>query len=153
MSDIEAERKRQVEENQGLEEKYDKHEEAERENLIRNLGVRDRLMRRLKANRIPTILKDDLGEFTIYSRMITSGERARATKYNKMWGQAQETPEKYGEAVDGFRELAKDISIGLDADFWDSEAVSDDVIIAFILNALQGTAKAIGDSVTSFRPK
>ena len=150
---MEAERARAVEESIRLEANYEKHEEAEQEKLVQHLTVKDRLMRRLRANRIPTILKDDLGEFTIYSRMITSGERARATKYNKMWGQAQETPEKYGEAVDGFRELAKDISIGLDADFWDSEAVSDDVIIAFILNALQGTAKAIGDSVTSFRPK
>jgi len=148
-----AERKGRAEERQGLEEKFERHEEAEREKLIRNLGVKDRLMRRLKTNRIPTVLRDDLGEFTIYSRMMTSGERARATHYNKMWGQAKENPDKYGEAVDGFRELAKEIGLGLDADFWDSEAVSDDVIIAFILNALQGTAKAIGDSITSFRPK
>jgi len=149
----EKERRRLTEESRKLEGKFDNLEAKEKEEFIRNLSIRDRLMRRVKTTKIPLKLKDDLGEFTIYSRLLTSGEREKTFHCNALLTQSQKEPEKYGEALHGFRDLAKDISIteGLEPDFWDSPDVSDDVIIGFVLNALAGTNAKTGEGIGSFR--
>ncbi len=149
----EKERKRLTDESRRLESKFNDLEAKEREELVRSLSTRDRLMRRVKTTKIPLKLKDDLGEFTIYSRLLTSGEREKAFHYNALLAQSQQKPDKYGEALKGFQELAKDISVtdGLGLDFWDSPDVSDDVIIGFVLNALAGTNSKVGESISSFR--
>jgi len=150
MSDL-KERRRLTEESGRLEARFDSLEAEERKELIRSLTIRDRLMRRVKSTRIPLRLKDDLGEFTIYSRLLTSGERVRVFHCNSLL----RDPEKYDEALAGFRELAKEIDVteGLGPDFWDSLDVSDDVVIGFVLNAWAGTNAKIGESITSFRPQ
>src|SRR5512136_2721304 len=119
-------RRKLTEESGKLEGKFDHLEAKEREAFIRNLSMRDRLMRRVKTTKIPLKLKDDLGEFTIYSRLLTSGEREKAFYYNALLAQSQQEPERYGKALKGFRELAKDINITdeLGLDFWESPDVS-----------------------------
>lgn len=145
------ERGKKVEEASRLKDKYEAFEAEEREKLIKNLSIRDRLMRRVRTTKIPLKLHDDLGEFTIYSRLMTSSEREKAFHYNSLL----RDPDKYNEAINGLREIAKDIDVteGLGPGFWDSPDVSDDVIIGFVLNALAGTNAKIGDSIASFRPQ
>ena len=53
----------------------DVHEEKEREELIKTLNVRDRLMRRTYKKAVEIKLTDDLGEFVIRCRQFTWNEQ------------------------------------------------------------------------------
>jgi len=130
----------------------EKTEEKEAVDLAAQLSVRDRLMRRLQTKTFKTVLEDDLGEFTIETRLMTSGERFRALQYNKAMAEAGNDLEKYAKAIAGFKRLCSEIVVtpGLEG-FWEGDDVSDDVVIAVVLNALYGSITAAGDSIGSFR--
>ena len=154
MSDpIEQERLQILEEREGLKDKVEADEAAEKARLIAELSVKDRLMRRLKVKTFKTVFSDDLGEFTVETRLMTSGERYRALHYNDILAKSEGDAEKYAEAIKGFKELLKDICVteGLDEEFWESDAVSDDVVIALVMNTLYGSIESVGEAIGSFR--
>ena len=155
LQELEAKRREILEEREALKRKFEENEERLRREVLSMLSVKDRLMRRLRTKTIKTVLEDDLGEFTIETRLMTSGERYRALQLNKMLRESEGDPEKYAKAINGFKELLVDLCVtpGLDEEFWMSDNVSDDVIIAVILNTLYGSIKLVGDAVASFRPK
>jgi len=109
-------------------------------------------MRRVQVTRFGTVFEDDLGDFAVETRQMTSGERFRAVQLNQLLAQSDREPEKYAEAIHGFRELARELCVtpGLD-DYWDGEGVTDDVVIAVVMSTLQQTMLLVGEALTSFR--
>jgi len=126
--------------------------EREKEELKLHLSVADRLMRRAQSARFKTVFQDDLGDFAVETRQMTSGERWRAVELNNQLAQSEKAPEKYAEAVEGFKQLAKEITLtpGMDA-YYDGDQVSDDIVIAVVSRTFQGTMRLVGEAITSFR--
>ena len=123
-----------------------------KDDLIATLSVRDRLQRRLRTKTYKTKLEDDLGPFVIETRLMTSEERLNALRFNAQLRKSEGDIDEYSKALQGFKGILKDICLtpGLD-EYWDSPEVSDDVIVAVIMNAVYGSIEAVGDSVSSFR--
>uniref|UniRef100_A0A6M3MBA3 Uncharacterized protein n=1 Tax=viral metagenome TaxID=1070528 RepID=A0A6M3MBA3_9ZZZZ len=131
-----------------------KIEEKESIDLATQLTIRDRLMRRAEKTTFETMFEDDLGEFAVETRLMTSSERMKALKLNQMLGQGQEDLTKYEDAINGLKELAAEICVtpGLD-EYLRSDDVSDDVLVAMVLRTVYGTLEKVGESTTSFRKK
>jgi hypothetical protein len=112
-------------------------------------------MRRLQTRTIKTVLEDDLGPFTIQTRLMTSEEMARALELDKMLREAGENPEKYLEAMKGFRELLDDLCVtpDLGPGFWTDPdcPATDDVVVAIVLNTAAGAALALGEAIRDVR--
>ncbi len=132
----------------------EKHTQEEKDVLIKTLSVRDRLQRRLQTKTYKTELQDDLGVFVIETRLMTSEERLNALRFNAQLRNSEGDIEEYSKAIQGFKGVLKDVcrTPGLE-EYWDSDDVSDDVIVAVIMNAVYGSIEAVGDSVSSFRKK
>lgn len=130
-----------------------KHDKLSDE-LRQSLSVADRLMRRADLAKFKTIFTDDLGDFVIETRQLTSSERLQAVTLNNMLAESDKIPEKYMEAIDGFKKLAKEITLtpGMDT-YYDSDQVSDDVLIAVVYRTFTGTMQFVGEAITSFRAK
>jgi hypothetical protein len=128
--------------------------EDEKKTLAEHLSTRDRLMRRLYKRKVITTFKDDLGDFTVETRLLTGKERARFLDFNKQLSEAASDADKYNAAMTGLKELAADISLtsGLEREFWLGDEVSDDVVLTIILNTFNGAAQAVREGVASFRP-
>ena len=153
MAEVTAEqRQREIEARERFKEEVAEHPKREREELERQLSVADRLMRRTHLARFKTVFQDDLGDFAIETRQMTSGERFRAVKLNNQLAQSEKAPEKYAEAVEGFKQLAKEITLTPDMDaYYDGDQVSDDIVIAVVSRTFQGTMRLVGEAITSFR--
>jgi len=149
---VEQERLQVLEESEGLRDRVDADEDRRKAALRAQLSVRDRLMRRVQVTRFKTVFEDDLGDFVVETRQMTSGERFQAVQLNQLLAQSDREPEKYAEAIGGFRELARELCVtpGLD-DYWNGEGVSDDVVIAVVMSTLQQTMRLVGEALTSFR--
>lgn len=147
-------RQKEIKSREDLHERAARRTQEEKEKLIGQLSVRDRLMRRLHHKTFKTILEDDLGEFIIETRLMTSTERLEALKFNEQLRKSEGNVEEYGKAMSGFKSLVKEICAtpGLE-EYWDSGESSDDVVVSVIMNALYGSIEAVGDSVGSFRKK
>jgi len=120
--------------------------------LRMDMTVAERLMRRVKITRFKTIFSDDLGDVAVETRQMTSTERSRAVELNDLLAQSEKDPDKYADAVKKYKEFAKEITLtpGMDV-YYDSDQVSDDVLIAIVTRTFQGTMKLVGESITSFR--
>lgn len=131
-----------------------KIEEKESIDLAAQLNIRDRLMRRAEKTTFETMFEDDLGEFAVETRLMTSSERMKALNLNKMLGQGREDLTKYEDAINGLKELAAEICVtpGLD-EYLRSDDVSDDILVAMVLRTVYGTLEKVGESTTSFRKK
>ena len=134
--------------NQGLIIRHDKLAD----DLRQNLSVADRLMRRAELVKFKTVFSDDLGDIEIETRQLSSSERFQATKLFDDLALSEKEPKKYAEAVDEFKKMAKEITVtpGMDA-YYDSEMVSDDIVIAIVTRTFQGTMSFVGEAITSFR--
>lgn len=122
------------------------------DDLRDNLSVADRLMRRAKLKKFKTVFKDDLGDVEIETRQLSSSERFQATKLFEELSLSEKEPEKYAEAIEGFKKMAKEITVTPNMDvYYDSEMVSDDVVIAIVTRTFQGTMSFVGEAITSFR--
>jgi len=127
-------------------------EKKQSDALRMNLGVADRLMRRAQLARFKTVFMDDLGDFAVETRQMTSAERARCVALNNRLAASEADPAEYAEAVEGFRQLAKEVTLtpGMDA-YYDSDMISDDVLIAVVSRTFQGSMRLVGEAITSFR--
>jgi len=141
-----------VRESQALKDKIDRDEQKQRDEIAAHFTVAERLMRRVQVTRFRTIFEDDLGEFPVETRQMTSGERFRAVQLTQKLAESGENVERYAEAVKGFKELAAELCVtpGM-AEYLGSDDVSDDVVIAIIRNTLQGSMRLVGEALTSFR--
>ena len=131
-----------------------KTEKKDAIDLATQLSIRDRLMRRAEKTTFETVFQDDLGDFAVETRLMTSSERVRALKLNQMLGQGQEDLNKYEDAINGLKELAAEICVtpGVD-EYLKSDNVSDDVVVAMVIRTVYGTLETVGESITSFRKK
>jgi len=136
----EEQRAKEIEDRKILDEPIETLTEDEKKELAANLQTRDRLMRRLRTRKVTTVLKDDLGEIRLDTRLLTGKERARFLQYNS--------------AMAGLKELVADISLtpDLNRDYWMGDEVSDDVVLTVILKTFNGAAQAVREGVASFRP-
>jgi len=116
------------------------------------LSVADRLMRRAEKTTFKTVFQDDLGDFAVETRLMTSSERMKALELNRMLGKGSEDLNNYADAIKGLKELASEICMtpGVDA-YLLSDNVSDDVVVSMVLRTVYGTLEKVGESTTSFR--
>lgn len=120
------------------------------------LTVRQKLFRRQKIRRIKTVLdSESMGEIVLETRMLLPEERRMALEAYSLMDKTMEDVSNYTRALHDMREVCKAIdatededSIGSD-EFWDN--VSDDIVIAVILNAVYGGISAVGEGIRSFR--
>ena len=155
MAEITAEqRAEEIEAREIYQEDTDRRFKEEKDKLRSTLPVRERLMRRLRHKTFKTVLEDDLGEFAIETRLMTSNERLEALRFNDQLRTSEGDISEYSKALQGFKGILKDVcrTPGLE-EYWDSDEVSDDVIVAVIMNAVYGSIEAVGDSVGAFRKK
>ncbi|HUW44776.1 MAG TPA: hypothetical protein VMW50_03180 [Dehalococcoidia bacterium] len=134
-----------------LEGAVDTEENEESADTAAQLSIRDRLMRRTEKTVFKTVFRDDLGDFAVETRLMTSSERSDALRMNQMLGQGREDLSKYDEAIKGLKELAAEICVtpGLD-EYLRSGDVGDDVVVAMVLRSVYGTLEKVGEA-TSFR--
>ena len=150
----EEQRAKEIEDRKILDEPIETLTEDEKKELAANLQTRDRLMRRLRTRKVTTVLKDDLGEIRLDTRLLTGKERARFLQFNKQLSEAANDADKYNSAMAGLKELVADISLtpDLNRDYWMGDEVSDDVVLTVILKTFNGAAQAVREGVASFRP-
>jgi len=155
LQELEERRRRILREREDLRRHFEENEERLIREVISRLSIKDRLMRRLQTKTIRTVLEDDLGSFTIETRLMTSDEMARALEFDKMLREAGENPEKYLEAMKGFRELLDDLCVTphLGPGFWTDPdcPATDDVVVAIVLNTAAGAAVALGEAIRDVR--
>ena len=149
-----TQRKQEIESRKAHQKDVEQHTQKEKDNLIQTLSIRDRLQRRLKTKTYKTELEDDLGVFIIETRLMTSEERLNALRFNAKLRTSEGDIDEYSKALQGFKGILKDVcrTPGLE-EYWDSDEVSDDVIVAVTMNAVYGSIEAVGDSVGAFRKK
>jgi len=152
LAQIEAERQAIFEDERRLKSRVDADEENARRRLAAQFTIAERLMRRVQVTRFKTVFEDDLGEFPIETRQMTGSERYRALGLNQMLSQSGEDVEKYAEAINGFKQLVAELCItpGV-AEYLQSDDVSDDVVIALVMNTLRQSMRLVGEAITSFR--
>ena len=155
LQELEAKRREILKEREALKQRFEENEERLRREVIARLTIKDRLMRRLRTKTVKTVLQDDLGEFIIETRLMTSEEMARALELDKMLREAGDDPEKYLEAMKGFRELLDELCVtpGLSDGFWTDPQcpATDDVVVAVVLNTAAGAAEALGEAIRDVR--
>lgn len=155
LRELEARRLEILKEREALRQRFEEDEERLRREVIARLSIKDRLMRRLRTKTVKTALRDDLGEFIIETRLMTGGEIARALELDKMLREAGGDPEKYLEAMRGFRELLDELCVtpGLGQGFWTDPncPATDDVVVAVVLNTAAGAAEALGEAIRDVR--
>jgi hypothetical protein len=155
LQELEEKRRQILREREDLRRRFEENEERLRREVISRLTIKDRLMRRLQTKTIRTVLEDDLGSFIIETRLMTSEEMARALELDKMLREAGENPEKYVEAMKGFRELLADLCVtpNLGPGFWLDPGcpATDDVVVAIVLNTAAGAAVALGEAIRNVR--
>ena len=129
--------------------------EDEKKILIEHLEVRDRLMRRRTKRKIITHLKDDLGDFTIETRLMNGKERARFLDANKRLTSGRTIPEEYAKAVEDIQQLASEICLtpGLGPEYWNRDDIEDGEALTIVLNTFNLAAQAVLEGVESFRQK
>jgi len=128
-----------------------KNQDQELADAEQQLSVRDRLMLRLTLKTVKTVFEDDLGEFEVETRLMTVAERAKAVQYNQLLSRSAEDAENYGKAIQGFKELLRELLITDLGDYLDSDAVMDDVVIALAMGTLRATMASVGEAIGSFR--
>lgn len=129
-----------------------RYQDEIKDKFIRTLSVADRLMRRIEAKHFETVFVDDLGEFVVETRLMTSSERFHALEINKKIGETGGDLDEYEKLMKQMKQVARDITVtpGMNI-YWESDQVSDDVIVALVMRTVYGTLEAVGDSLTSFR--
>lgn len=134
-----------------LEAAVETEEKRDAADIAAQLTIRDRLMRRTEKTTFKTIFEDDLGEFVVEARLMTSSERREALRLNQMLGQGHTDLAKYEEAIKGLKDIAAEICVtpGLD-EYLRSDDVGDDVVVALVLRSVYGTLEKVGEA-TSFR--
>ena len=112
-------------------------------------------MRRLTKRKVTTKFKDDLGEFSVDTRLMKGSERARFLEANKALSESQNDPAKYTKAIQAIKEVVADICLtpGLDKAFWVSDDREDGVVLTVALNTLNAVANSVMEGVETFRPK
>jgi len=149
---VEEERRQILAERESLKQKFEEDDARLRAEIVARLSVRDRLMRRLRAETVKTTLRDDLGEFTIETRLMTAGEIRRALKLDKLYSSGDS--EKMMEAHRGFSELLDELCVtpGFPPGFWTSEdCPAEPAVKAAIVARTAVQSADIGRRISSFR--
>jgi hypothetical protein len=149
---VEAERLQIIAEREALKRRYEEDDARLRADLVARLSVKDRLMRRLQVETVKHILKDDIGEFTIETRLMPIGEIQRALELDRMYTSGD--AEKMMEAHSGFGELLDEICVtpGLGGGFWSSpECPAEPAVKAAIVARTAVASADIGRRISSFR--
>lgn len=132
-----------------VEEEFKAMEIDIKQELIKNLSIRDRLMRRLRHSRIPSFFKDDLGEFKIETRMLTGEERESAIDLNRALIEAGNDLLKTRETMKKIREFLATVSV-TPIDWLDTQ-LSEDVIMIVFLNTIARTTRSLMEEIDKFR--
>lgn len=153
MSDpVEQERLLILEERANLKRVFEEDDARLRAAIVVRLSIRDRLMRRLEAETVKTVLQDDIGDFEIETRLMTTGEIQRALMLDKMFSSGD--ADKFMEAVKGYSELLDEICVtpSLSGGFWTaSDCPAEPAVkVAIVMNTALRSAD-IGRRVSSFR--
>lgn len=151
-SPVEQGRLRILEERAELKRKFEEDDARLRAQLAAGMSIRDRLMRRLETETVKTRLQDDLGEFEIETRLMTTGEIQRAIELDKKYSSGD--PEKMMEALKGFSEILDEICVatGLGDGFWtDPDCPAEPAVKAAIVTRTAVVSADIGRRVSSFR--
>jgi len=142
---------KQLEERQELMTSTETLTEEEKQDLVKNLSVRDRLMRRQSKTRIKTVVKDDLGEFSIETRNLTTTEWDRAVALNEVLGSNKGDLKAYRKSLDDIREFLNGVTITQGID-WNLPEISDDIVIMTLTNTFLATTNATKEALANFRP-
>ena len=131
-------------------EEADKLTEDQKNDLIKNLSIRDRLMRRFEVHKIKAVIKDEFGEFTIETRQLTSEEMDNAQELNAKIADAKSDRAKYREALNAVRDWLPEFTItpGIK---WKDPKVTDDVVMVVFLSIIFGTTNRIKEGISTFR--
>ena len=153
MSDpVERERLKILEEREQLRRRFEEDDARLRAQLAAGMSVRDRLMRRLETQTVKTALRDDLGEFEIETRLMTTGEIQRALELDKMFSSGD--AEKFMQAVRGYSEILDEICLtpGFEPGFWTSpDCPAEPAVKVAIVTRTAVVSADIGRRVSSFR--
>lgn len=153
MSDrVERERRKILEERAVLKRRFEEDDARLRAELVAILSVKDRLMRRLKVETVKTVLEDDLGEFTIETRLMTTGEIRKALELDEMYSSGD--PSQMMEAHRGFSEILDEICVttGFEPGFWASpDCPAEPAVKAAIVTRSAVASADIGRRISSFR--
>ena len=154
LAQIEAERRAIFEDEQSLKERVDADEASLKAQIAAGMTVAERLMRKVQVTRFETVFEDDLGDFPIETGQMTSDERSRAMLLMQQLAQAEseDDAEKYGETVKAFGKFAAELCVtpGM-TEYLQSDDVSDDVVIALVLNTLTQSMRLVREAIISFR--
>jgi len=154
LAQIEAERRAVFEDEQSLKERVDSDEASLKAQIAAGMTIAERLMREVQVTQFKTVFEDDLGDFPIETRQMTSDERSRAMLLMQQLAQAEseDDAEKYGETVKAFGKFAAELCVtpGM-TEYLQSDDVSDDVVIALVLNTLTQSMGLVREAIISFR--
>jgi len=143
-----------VEARKRIMEAVEKTEEKETVDLAAQLSVRDRLMRAQRQIVVETVLEDDLGEFTVRNRALTSSERKRLYELSALMQNNPKDMDAYGEAVEGYRAVLADTNLTETVDWLDETVCGDALVIGFATYLLYGSMAKIAEvdkQIVSFR--
>ena len=149
---IETERLQILAERDELKRRFEEDDARLRHELASQLSVRDRLMRRLETETVKTILRDDLGDFKIETRLMTIGEIQRALELDKMYTNGD--PDLMMEAHRAYGELLDEICVtpGLGDGFWSSpDCPAEPAVKAAIVARTAVQSADVGRRISSFR--
>lgn len=124
--------------------------------IIQNLSIRERLMRRSGMTRIETVMQDDAGDIVVETRVMTSDERYRGLKAIEVMATSKKEDRAIGFA-DAFKTLSEIVegivvTEGMEGYFTGPDS-TDDVVLHLFMSTLEETMKLAGGSIESFLKK
>jgi len=156
LAQIEAERRAIFEDEQKLKERADADEANLKAQIAAGMTIAERLMRKVQVTTFETVFQDDLGDFPIETRQMTADERSRAMLLMQQLAKAESEDDAkiYGETVKAFGKFAAEICVtpGIEG-YLQSDDVSDEVLIALVLNTLTQSMRLVREAIISFRPE
>jgi len=146
------EREQEIKDRKAFKDFPAEHAKKQVAELAQSLSIAERLMRRLKAKTFKLTLQDDLGDIELEVRMMTTSERLLATSLLSKMSTLDEDVESYIKCLEELKQLAKEITLtdGF-AEYADSEAVTEDVLLALILTSISGSKQEFGNDINFFR--
>jgi hypothetical protein len=125
--------------------------EDEKKQLVEGMSVRDRLMRMVPASRVKTVIKDDLGDFVIVTRTLTSMEGDVAASLTERLSQSKGDLKVAREIFTEMRDFLGNVTVTPGVD-WGNPIIQDHVVTHVFLNTLTSTSKSAQEGLASFRP-
>lgn len=151
---IDAERQALYDNSQQLRVRHEADEMKVKAEIAAGMTIAERLMRKVQVTRFETVFKDDLGDFPIETRQMTADERSRAMLLMQQLAKSDsgDDADMYGKTIKAFGKFAAELCVtpGVE-EYLLSDDVSDDVVIALVMNTLTRSMGLVREAILSFR--